>query len=93
MIKLILLDVNDNAPEMPLPSAFRPTVSENSEIVSYFILRSFRLESEINIFLEQGQLVGTIVATDIDDQQTPNAQVGYAILAVVPGTLPGEFIT
>lgn len=36
MIKLVLLDVNDNAPEMPLPSAFRPTVSENSELVSYY---------------------------------------------------------
>lgn len=33
MVKLVLLDVNDNAPELPSPSSLRMSLSENSEPV------------------------------------------------------------
>lgn len=59
MLKLILLDVNDNAPKLPSITLFRPIVSENAL---------------------QNALLGTIVAIDIDDENTPNAKVGYRIV-------------
>lgn len=37
-------------------------------------------------------MVETIVAIDIDDETTPNAQIGYAILAINPGGLNADSI-
>lgn len=34
MVKLVLLDVNDNAPELPSASRFKMSLSENSDVVS-----------------------------------------------------------
>lgn len=33
----------------------------------------------------QGHVIGTVIAHDIDDETTPNAQVGYAIRSIEPG--------
>lgn len=62
MLRLILLDVNDNAPQMP---DLQPSISESASIGD--------------------KVVNEFYAPDIDDPNTPNAQVEYRIVSVVAG--------
>ncbi|KAI5634412.1 cadherin domain-containing protein [Phthorimaea operculella] len=63
-VLIVLLDENDNAPEMPSPSEFSWT-GQNS--VSESLLQGVRLPQDI-------------YAPDRDEPNTPNSHVGYAIL-------------
>nr|AIA80598.1 mutant cadherin [Pectinophora gossypiella] len=64
-VLVILLDENDNAPELPTPEELSWSISENLQ-------EGITLDGERDV----------IYAPDIDEEDTPNSHVGYAILAM-----------
>ena len=82
MVQLILLDVNDNSPDMPVKSTY--FVSENIGMVRF-------TENDRFFFLMNGVMVSQDViddqfyAPDKDEFNTPNSWVSYEILSILPG--------